>query len=151
MSSAWVVTGWALVVAAMDAVLRRIPNSLTLGAAAVALLVLAVTGQTVLGADWRAGLYGGVAALLLTLPGYAKRWLGAADVKLLLAIGLLGGWRLMLASFAVAGLLSGLVAVVWVGLGRRAATADGVPKRWLPFGAALAIGLLAACWSDLDL
>lgn len=149
MSPGWILTGWVFAVVTADVVSRRIPNALTLGAVAVALVVLAVTGQMVLGGGWSGALLGSMVALALTLPGYVKRWLGAADVKLLLAIGLLGGWRLVLASFATAGFLAGGVAVLVVVLGRRSASPDGAPKRWLPFGAALAVGLLAAYWGGL--
>lgn len=128
---------------ATDLTVRRIPNLYSIGAALLALAFLAVTGEAMLGANRQAVLPGVALALALTLPGYFARWLGAGDVKLLIAIGLLGGWQVVLISFAVAGLLGGAAVLSGLMLARY----SGYPMtagRWLPFGAALAIGLLVA-------
>ena len=63
---------------------RRIPNVLTFGAAAVALVFYLVSGGlTALG--WAAAGWG--IGLLLFLPLFALRGLGGGDVKLLAALG----------------------------------------------------------------
>jgi prepilin peptidase CpaA len=77
-------TAVALVACAFDLHRQRIPNALTFGAAALALLAALVTGGfPALGAS-AAGWIVGVA---LFLPVYALGGMGAGDVKLLAAIG----------------------------------------------------------------
>lgn len=134
---------WALGIALSDLSARRIPNVLSLGACACGLIYLAFSGYAVLGADWLAVLVGIVLAVLLTLPAYLMRWLGAGDVKLLLAIAVLGGWKSVLGSFAIAGLLGGIAAVAVL---QYAAYSGRSPsaKRWLPFGAMLASGFIVS-------
>ena len=142
----WLVVAWCLVVLVSDLSVRRISNFLSLGAIAVALAVLAYTGESLLGASWASMLLGVVIALALTLPGYFAHWLGAGDIKLLLAIALLAGWETVLVSFAVGALLT---ALVLVGLLLRARY-FGTPistRRWIPFGASLSLGMLLAVWS----
>lgn len=65
---------------------RRIPNLLTLGGAAAALLFHGVTGGAS-GLGWSAA--GWLTGLALFLPVFALRGIGGGDVKLLAA---LGGW-----------------------------------------------------------
>lgn len=137
----WLIVLWSLLVLASDLAVRRIPNFLSLGAALFATVFLVVSGMTVLGANWQAALVGMALGLLLTLPAYLARWLGAGDVKLMLAIGLLGGWQGVLVSFVVAGLLAGTMTVGWLMIARY--WGCSMPdRRWLPFGAALAVGML---------
>lgn len=139
----WLVVAWSLAVLATDLSVRRIPNWYSIAAIALASIFLAVTGQAVLGASWQAVLLGAALALALTLPGYLARWLGAGDVKLLFAIGVLGGWQVVLVSFAVAGILGGIAALSGLMLARYSGY-PGTAGRWLPFGAALAVGLLVS-------
>jgi prepilin peptidase CpaA len=74
----------ALVACVFDLRSQRIPNALTFGAAAAALLVAAVGGgMPALG--W--SLAGWLLGLALFLPIYALGGMGAGDVKLLAAIG----------------------------------------------------------------
>lgn len=90
------------------------------------------------------------------MPAYVLKWLGAGDVKMLSAIGLLTGLNVMLASYAIAGFLILLVVigtlmwsriVPWVNLQLARihcqlpaiATSGG---RQIPFGALLAAGLI---------
>lgn len=137
----WMIISWALGITLSDVVSRRIPNVFSLGAVTVGLVYLAYAGHAVIGGNWLDVLLGALLALLLTLPAYIMRWLGAGDVKLLVAIASLGGWKLVLTSFAVAGLMSGVSAVAVI----QYATYFGsgpTNKRWLPFGAMLATGLI---------
>ena len=139
------VIAWGLAVLVTDLAARRIPNLYTLGASAFALVFLAVTGEAVLGGDWVAVLLGVGFALALTLPGYVVHWLGAGDVKLLFAIALLGGWHAVLVSFCVGALLTALALLVIMASARYAGYQNS-PRRWLPFGAALSIGLMLSIW-----
>ena len=120
---------------------RRIPNVFSLGAIVAGLTYLAYAGNALLSGTWLDVLLGVLLALLLTLPAYIMRWLGAGDVKLLLAIASLGGWEAVITSFAVAGLLCGISALIVV---QYAIYTGRSPesKRWLPFGAMLATGLI---------
>jgi Flp pilus assembly protein protease CpaA len=142
----WLVVAWSLAVLVTDLSVRRIPNILSLGATAVALGVLAYSGHSLLGATWPSMLLGVVLALALTLPGYFAHWLGAGDIKLLVAIALLGGWETVLISFAVGALLGGLVVLVLMMVARYSRQSLS-SRRWIPFGAALSLGLLLALWA----
>ena len=99
----------ALVACAFDLWRQRIPNALTLGAAAVAFIAaLASGGVGGLGSSAAGWLTG----LLLFLPFYALGGMGAGDVKLLAAIG---AWLGPLATFHTAlyaGIAGGVFAVV---------------------------------------
>jgi prepilin peptidase CpaA len=92
-----------------DAVSRRIPNSLVLAGALVALF-LSVTPH---GTGVASALLGGVIGLLLFSMFYIVRVLGAGDVKLMTAMGIFVGdldiWMLSL-SVLMAG---GLLAIFW--------------------------------------
>ena len=142
----WLVVAWSLAVLVTDLSVRRIPNILSLGAMAVALGVLAYSGHSLLGATWPSMLLGVVLALALTLPGYFAHWLGAGDIKLLVAIALLGGWETVLISFAVGALLGGLVVLVLMMVARYSRQSLS-SRRWIPLGAALSLGLLLALWA----
>ncbi len=138
-----IVVAWCLLVCASDMLARRIPNSLTVGASLFAIAHLLLTGQTILGMEWQSALIGAAASLILTVPAYATRILGAGDVKLFLAIGLIGGWYLALFTYVLASIIT-----VWVGVTclvySRIAHHQTKPGRWIPFGAALSAGLLLA-------
>jgi len=137
------VIAWALGIALADILSRRIPNIFSVGAIFCGLAYLAYAGQAILGGGWFEVMAGMLIALLLTLPAYLMRWLGAGDVKLLLAIAALGGWKVVLTSFAVAGILGSVSTVAVL----QYATYFGqgpTSKRWLPFGAMLAMGLIAS-------
>lgn len=134
---------WACAIGFWDLSRRRIPNFLTFGAGAAALGVLAATGASPLGADARSVLAGVGLGLVLTLPGYFLRQLGAGDVKLLVAVALLGGTAATLASFVLGALAAGAAAAARLVLGPRL----GLPPatgRHLPFGACLALGFVVA-------
>lgn len=152
----WLVALWVLVCGGYDMAQRRIPNSLTFGAQAAALAVYVVTGQGWLGLSLTAGMAGWASALAITLPGYLFKKLGAGDVKLFAAIGLLGGVDGVLSTFVVAGLLAGMTALLWmaayrwfpllsVPLSRLGIFIEALPSpkgKFLPFGSALAAGFL---------
>jgi prepilin peptidase CpaA len=132
---------WALAVASSDWRQRRIPNALLAPAAALALLVLLIQGASPLGASGMAVAKGAGLALLLTLPGYLFRALGAGDVKLLFVIALLGGVWITFGSFAIGALLTAAGGLLDLKV-RSLLGLDPKQGRHLPFGSALAVGLL---------
>ncbi|WP_029147332.1 A24 family peptidase [Methylophilus sp. 5] len=136
-----IVVAWCLSVSLADLYARRIPNYLTLGACLMATGWLLLTGHAMLGAHWQSVAIGVLASLLLTVPAYTARMLGAGDVKLLLAMALLGGWLATLLAFVIAAILAlilGAAYMLFIRLSARPAKSG----RWLPFGAALSAGLL---------
>ena len=109
---------WLTLCAAQDARQRHISNVLTLGGGALAMVYLLGTGNTWLGAEAVQGGWAALLALVLTLPGYRWRRLGAGDVKLMTAFGLATDGRLLLYTFIGAALAS----LMWLLL---------APKLWL--------------------
>jgi prepilin peptidase CpaA len=154
----WIMGGWVIACGGYDLAVRRIPNILTLGAHGGALAMLAVTGQGWLGASPSSCFAAWALALVLTVPAWVLRRLGAGDAKLLAAIGLMGGMEAMLVAYAVAGLLVGGTAIIWMmayqwepllapQLARIGINAPAIPElksRMLPFGLGLAIGFVVA-------
>lgn len=138
-----IVIAWCLGVVLADVSARRIPNTLTLGMCMLAICWLVVTGHSMLDTDIRSVTIGAAVSLLLTLPAYVARLLGAGDVKLLLAIALLGGGYIASLSFVIAAFLALFVGLIYMGFARLRARPIA-RKRWLPFGAALSVGLLIA-------
>jgi prepilin peptidase CpaA len=109
---------WCLACAFYDVKQRRLPNLLTLGMHIPAVVILILTGQGLFGASVSSSFAAWGLALLLTLPAYAVNWLGAGDVKFLAALGLLTGLNFLLTSYVIAGLLAGLIVLVWLTLQR---------------------------------
>ncbi|WP_025111742.1 prepilin peptidase [Pseudomonas sp. H1h] len=143
---------WLALCAAQDARQRRISNVLTLGAGALALIYLWVTGTTWLGADVQAGLWAGVIALVLTVPGYLMGRMGAGDVKLMTAMGLATNGLFILCAFigaGVASLLWLLVAPrVWLhmsqGLRQHLRYLEPRASKKLPFAPFVLMGVLVS-------
>jgi prepilin peptidase CpaA len=99
--------------AGIDARTRRIPNALTFGATAVA-LVFALATRGASGMGWSAA--GWIVGLLVFLPLFALRAMGGGDVKLLAAFGAWLGPALVfwVAVYgAIAGGVLALLLVLW--------------------------------------
>lgn len=96
---------WLTLCACQDAAKRRISNWLTLGGCALALVWLSLVGTTWLGARPVEAAFAAFLALLLTLPGYWLKRLGAGDVKLLLFIALASTPRTLLLCIVGAGVI----------------------------------------------
>lgn len=138
------------VCAEQDARLKQISNTLTLGGCLAALGWLLYSGQTWLGAEAGEGGLALLLALAMTLPGYAMKRLGAADVKLLAALALASNSLYLLGTFMGAA----LAAVVWLGVRRTVFSylGHGLAARYspmnpdagekFPFSPFLFIGLL---------
>lgn len=154
------IVGWAFAVAWTDWRHRRIPNLLSLGAWVVGAAVLMFSGRSFLGAEPSSALLAAAGALLVTLPGYLSRHLGAGDVKFLVAIGLLSSWPLTLICFTVGTLLGAAVGLLssrrlslYLALPRPLQRPESwlanwatrkPPARHIPLGTCLSIGLLVA-------
>lgn len=140
---------WAGLVTFFDLAHRRVPNLLSLGALVLGLSYLLVTGQVFYYDQPISSAFWGLAvAFLLTIPGYATRTLGGGDVKLLAAIAVLCGVKVVVASFVLAslGVLAGLM--IWWQLKPQLVTSGWVSvsresnkRRYIPFGAALALAM----------
>lgn len=161
-AAAGVLVAWACAVAWMDLRHRRIPNVLSLGGWVLGVSHLLIVGHSPLGASASSSWLAAGLALLVTLPGYLLRQLGAGDVKFLVALGLLSSWPLTLNSFAIGALLGAVMG--WVGHNRPMLLsalpiawqapgswlarwgASRPAKRHIPFGACLTAGLLLGLW-----
>lgn len=151
---------WLIACAVFDLHSRKLPNVLTLGAYVPALIVIASTQQSVTGAAYSAALLGWLLGIGLTLPGYVFRQLGAGDVKLLSAMGLLSDWQFVLYAYVIAGLFAGGIVIITLASHRylpfinlqleRFGYQLPLPARLsqtkLPFGAILAIAGVLICW-----
>ncbi|MTI63503.1 prepilin peptidase [Methylophaga sp.] len=109
-----VFSGWLMLCGYVDLRSRRLPNLLTLGAHLPAITALIIFHQSLMGEPLLSAVYAWLLALLLTLPAYAVRWLGAGDVKMLSALALMTGWQFLLLSFVIAGLLAGIIVLLWL-------------------------------------
>lgn len=153
---AWWVLGWGpqsffimgfiatlLAGSFIDLDLRIIPDSLTLGAWAVALLFIGVAGdQLAIGfVDALLGSAAGFLSFYILSRGYAlmmgDEGLGGGDVKLMGFIGAVVGWQGVVTTTFLAsilGLIVGLTLIFGMGKSR---------KYPLPFGPFLAVGAIA--------
>jgi prepilin peptidase CpaA len=155
---------WVCSIAYFDARYRRIPNVLSLGAWLVAACVLLTKQTSLTGASASSALLAAGAGFAATWPAYAVRKLGAGDVKLMVAIGLLTSLSVALHTFVIAALLGGGLALLWMNaallmstlppswasassrLGRWAAVP--IKQRRMAYGSLLAVGLLGALWLE---
>lgn len=163
MIAALMVSLWAAAAGACDWRWRRLPNVLTMGGIAIGLTWLVFAPIGPLGAGRVDSFLALGLALGLLLPGYARGLLGAGDVKLGMAMGLLGGTRVLGDTLLSAALIGGCMALIvlfrrYLELGRWPslelvltrfgwcpphASADA-HRRVLPLGTALALGFVAA-------
>jgi prepilin peptidase CpaA len=134
---------WGMFVALLDARSRRLPNALTLGAALVAVFYLAGFGRGPLDTPPVSNLLAAGLFLLFLVPAYARRWIGGGDVKLGLAMGLLGGLKASLLTLGIGGLL--LAALGWRARRRRT---PGDPPRVVPWGTAHGLAFAAVVVSS---
>lgn len=121
-----IVLCWLGACALQDAQQRKIANLLTLGGLAVALLYLLALGHSITGASAVAAALGIAVACLLSLPGYLSRRMGAADVKMLVALGAASdAFHVLLSVIGAA-----LMLVLWIILLRTCpALLKAIPRR----------------------
>lgn len=89
-------------------------------------------------------------AIALTLPAYGWKMLGAGDVKLLAAMGLMGGVDVLLMTYVIASFVMGTIVIGHVvkkkihnASGRRCNEVNE-KRRVLPFGFGFAVGYVSA-------
>jgi len=162
--SLFFLSSWTVAAMIYDWRDMRLPNVLTLGAMACAILYLFLFGHGPLGASWLSSLLAGLAAFVILLPPYALHAIGAGDVKFLMAIGLLGGPVILLPTLLVSGLLAGAMAAWMLAysgrlpvlslflqhLGVPILLPGALPQKNLPFGVPLGIGFLLTMWGVVE-
>ncbi|MGZ5181067.1 MAG: prepilin peptidase [Ramlibacter sp.] len=156
-----------VVAGAIDWRTSRIPNWLTVGGMVLGLAISAAKGATPL-AGLGHGAGGLALGLLLPLPLYAMRILGAGDVKLMAAVGAFLGALLTLSAVLFSFMAGGILAVAWAlshgvlgrmssnvmfivtcllhpaGAGWRAAAPSALPSVGrMPFGLGICTGTIA--------
>jgi prepilin peptidase CpaA len=94
--------------AMVDTASRRIPNGISLGTAALG-VVLAATGLS--GISLTSSLFGFFLGFLLMLPGHVLGATGAGDVKLFAAAGAVVGAGQIVPAFLLTAIVGGLLAV----------------------------------------
>lgn len=130
---------WAAVITVRDVLERRIPNGLLVAAALAGIGLLLWQGHGIAGAGWVASLAGAAIGMLVWLPGWLLKKLGAGDVKLAACTGgLLGG---------LAAVEAMLVAAVALGVMSVIASLSFGPTHRLPAAAALSTGFVVRLWS----
>ncbi|MCB5187291.1 prepilin peptidase [Methylobacillus caricis] len=146
MQAPTIICVWAGVLSFYDLTQRRIPNVLSLGALLLGLGYMVIAGQTYYGQPVSSAFWGMAVAFLLTIPGYASHTLGGGDVKLLAAIAVLFGVKVVVTSFVIASLGVFSLLVVWwyftpqlLSLGWVACAPR--KRRYIPFGAAIALAM----------
>lgn len=156
-------TGALLLASVLDLYRRRVPNWLTVALALTGLVGRLLHGGFLASAWGAAGLLLGVA--LLIVP-FARGWLGGGDVKLLGAVGVWFGPRLLLEAALVTALVGGVFALVYLLRAPRAERRDMVRNLKLsaismsivagegrshalspPYAPAIAAGALWVLWS----
>lgn len=145
-----------VLIAISDVSTRRVPNAWLLIALSFgAMLFCSEWARGHAGPPW-AALIGLVTGLLVLLPFYAIRWMGAGDVKLFATYGFLLGAKALLPIWIIASLLAGAhAAYVLLANYRLRHAAQGVldtdvvqalaserSKRGSPYAAFLSIGAL---------
>jgi len=141
---------WCACLAWSDIRSRRIPNALLLAGFAAALFGIAFRGQTPLGATPLQSITGALLGLVVLMPLYVARVMGAGDIKLLATIGALMGVWALLPVWLIASVVAGMHALIWVSSAHLmpqyvAARPSGSFGR-LPFGAHLSLGIVIVAW-----
>ncbi len=139
-----ILIAWATAAAVIDARHRRLPNWLTLGGLLGGCLYALVTGTSLLGANSGNALFAAAIASLLLLPAYLAGWMGAGDVKLFAAMGMLGGGKVLLPALVIGSMVTGIMALMLLALRKVPVPVDAPGKRPLPYGAGLAVGFSLA-------
>lgn len=140
-----ILLAWATIAAVFDARDRRLPNWLTLGGFAVGAVYALAAGVSLLGGNTANAMFAAAIAFLLLLPMYLAGWMGAGDVKLFAAMGMLGGSKVLLPTLLIASIVAGIGALVLLRRNRKNTDAAEVPaKRPLPYGVGLALGFAAS-------
>lgn len=103
----------SVAIIAYDVLFRRVPNSLLLLALLVHTGYMIATGSGYAGIDVRQSLLGAAIALIVFVPLYALRAMGAGDVKFLTVLGALLGLKALFVVWLIGSLIAGLHAIVF--------------------------------------
>ena len=118
------ITIWLVVLGWYDCCYRRLPNYLTLGGAAVFLVIRLAFGGP--GSMLNGLLGGAVGGAFLLLP-FLMRGAGAGDVKMFFAVGLLAGYPVIFGIMLLTSVFGVLLGIVMLATGK----ADGARlKHW---------------------
>lgn len=146
-----ILVAWAAAAAGFDARYHRLPNWLTLGGLAGGCLYALITGTSLLGGNLPDSLFAAVIGFLLLFPAYLAGWMGAGDVKLFTAMGMLGGGKILLSALVIGSIVSGMVALVFIMLAKRPVPAGAPRKRPIPYGVGLALGFAVSVMDILPM
>jgi prepilin peptidase CpaA len=135
-----VLIAWATTAAGFDARHHRLPNWLTLGGLLGGGLYALATGTSLLGGSAANAMFATVIAFLLLLPAYLAGWMGAGDVKLFAAMGMLGGGKVLLPTLFIGSIVGGIGALLFLVFHKKRSATEVPVKRPLPFGVGLALG-----------
>ena len=135
-----ILIAWATAAAGIDARRHRLPNWLTLGGLIAGALYALATGASPLGGDLSDAMFAAAIAFLLLFPMHLAGWMGAGDVKLFAAMGMLGGSKVLLPALVIGSIVSGIAALALAMLKKGRVPADAPGKRPLPYGVGLALG-----------
>ena len=100
-----------------DILFRRVPNGVLLLSLLAHAGYFSVTGHGITGIDMSQSLIGGVVGLLIFLPLYMWRVMGAGDVKFLIVLGVLLGGGGLISTWLIGSLLAGVHAIAFYFLG----------------------------------
>jgi len=142
-----IITTWSVFIAVSDYRQRRIPNGLTMGAAVIAVAYLLLCHKSLLGASPFSASLAGIGAICLLIPFSRLGWLGMGDIKLMSAIGLMGGIETLTLVFVLSSLLA-LPVALWLQLLRHKRQSAS-ERRHLPQGVFLALGLILSLISGV--
>jgi prepilin peptidase CpaA len=149
LASRGLLTALLLAACVTDVRARRIPNALVLAVvgaafARAALVVWAGTPDAGLAAGLGDAALGAVAGLALWLPLYAVGAFGAGDVKLFAAAAAWLGPAGVPSAALYAALAGGVLGLAWLATTRVPALGGARPR--VPYGVAIAAGVLGAVW-----
>lgn len=102
-----------IVIVVYDILFRRVPNGVLLLALLVHTGYLIATGSGIAGIDVWQSFGSGVLALIVFIPLYAWRVMGAGDVKFLVVLGAVLGVKGLVVAWLVGSLLAGMHAVIF--------------------------------------
>lgn len=116
---------------------RRIPNWLTLGGAAAAVVLRVILGGV---PGLESGFYGALIAGAVGLVFWLGRTIGGGDHKLLIGMGAFVGRELVISSLLATGLAGGVLALFWLVFLRLRL----VKTKRMPYSIAIAAGAFGA-------
>jgi prepilin peptidase CpaA len=102
-----------LVIVIYDFLFRRVPNSVLLSALFVHIGYMLILGHGIGGIDVSQSLVGAGVGLLIFIPLYALRAMGAGDVKFIAVLGALLGLKYLAIAWLIGSVLAGLHAIVF--------------------------------------